>query len=168
MNKPVTVHRIISGGVAAQEGSIFEGAQVLSINGTALQNSAHWEALRTLRKAKGQGMAVVVLQSGNSRKDVTEKTGITGRRVRVTLNKSSSDLGFSLEGGVGSSSGDKPLTIQKIFRGGPMSEVFPGDELLEVQGQSLKGLMRLEAWNLIKKLPSGPVDILLHRPHQPH
>nr|XP_005169805.2 dentin sialophosphoprotein [Danio rerio]XP_005169807.2 dentin sialophosphoprotein [Danio rerio]XP_021328662.1 dentin sialophosphoprotein [Danio rerio] len=167
-NKPVTVHRIISGGVAAQEGSIFEGAQVLSINGTALQNSAHWEALRTLRKAKGQGMAVVVLQSGNSRKDVTEKAGITGRRVRVTLNKSSSDLGFSLEGGVGSSSGDKPLTIQKIFRGGPMSEVFPGDELLEVQGQSLKGLMRLEAWNLIKKLPSGPVDILLHRPHQPH
>ncbi|XP_056331751.1 dentin sialophosphoprotein [Danio aesculapii] len=167
-NKPVTVHRIISGGVAAQEGSIFEGAQVLSINGTALQNSAHWEALRTLRKAKGQGMAVVVLQSGNSRKDVTEKTGITGRRVRVTLNKSSSDLGFSLEGGVGSSSGDKPLTIQKIFRGGPISEVFPGDELLEVQGRSLEGLMRLEAWNLIKKLPSGPVDILLHRPHQLH
>lgn len=41
----------------------------------------------------------------------------TGRRVRVILKKSSSDLGFSLEGGVGSSSGDKPLTVQKIFRG---------------------------------------------------
>lgn len=41
----------------------------------------------------------------------------TGSRVRVILNKSSSDLGFSLEGGVGSSSGDKPLTVQKIFRG---------------------------------------------------
>jgi len=41
----------------------------------------------------------------------------TGRRVRVTLEKSSSDLGFSLEGGVGSSSGDKPLTVKKIFRG---------------------------------------------------
>lgn len=35
----------------------------------------------------------------------------------MTLKKSSSDLGFSLEGGVGSSSGDKPLTVQKIFRG---------------------------------------------------
>ncbi|XP_067260618.1 uro-adherence factor A [Chanodichthys erythropterus] len=166
-NKPVTVHRVIPGGVAEQEGSIFEGARVLSINGTALQNSAHWEALRTLRKARGQGMAVVVLQSVNSRKEATERPGITGRRVRVTLKKSSSDLGFSLEGGVGSSSGDKPLTVQKIFRGGPVSEVFPGDELLEVQGQSLAGMMRLEAWNLIKKLPSGPVEVLLHRPHQP-
>ncbi|XP_043116134.1 uncharacterized protein si:dkey-92i15.4 [Puntigrus tetrazona] len=167
-NKPVTVHRVIPGGVAAQEGSIFEGAQVLSINGTALQNSAHWEALRTLRKTRGQGMAVVVLQSCNSRKEVTEKTGITGSRVRVNLNKSSSDLGFSLEGGVGSSSGDKPLTVQKIFRGGPVNEVFPGDELLEVQGQSLVGMMRLEAWNLIKRLPPGPVEVLLHRPQQPH
>lgn len=69
---------MIPGGVAAQEGSIFEGAQVLSINGSALQNSAHWEALRILRKARGQGMAVVVLQSGNSRKEANERTGITG------------------------------------------------------------------------------------------
>ncbi|XP_039535565.1 uncharacterized protein si:dkey-92i15.4 [Pimephales promelas] len=167
-NKPVTVHRVIPGGVAAHEGSIYEGARVLSINGTALQNSAHFEALRTLRKARGQGMAVVVLQSGNSRREATEIQGITGRRVRVTLEKSSSDLGFSLEGGVGSSSGDKPLTVKKIFRGGPVSEVFPGDELLEMQGQRLAGMMRLEAWNLIKKLPSGPVEVLLHRPHQPH
>ncbi|XP_073703523.1 uncharacterized protein [Garra rufa] len=166
-NKPVTVHRVIPGGVAAQEGSIFEGAQVLSINGTALQNSAHWEALHILRKARGQGMAVVVLQSGNSRKEATERPGITGSRVGVILNKSSSDLGFSLEGGVGSSLGDKPLTVQKIFRGGPVNEVFPGDELLEVQGQSLVGMMRLEAWNLIKKLPPGPVKVLLHRPQQP-
>ncbi|XP_052475045.1 uncharacterized protein LOC128030974 [Carassius gibelio] len=163
-NKPVTVHRVIPGGVAAQEGTIFEGAQVLSINGTALQNSAHWDALHTLRKARGQGMAVVVLQSSNNRKEDTEKSGITGSKVHVILNKSSSDLGFSLEGGVGSSSGDKPLTVKKIFRGGPVNEVFPGDELLEVQGQSLVGLMRLEAWSLIKKLPSGPVEVLLHRP----
>ncbi|KAK7147496.1 hypothetical protein R3I94_010123 [Phoxinus phoxinus] len=166
-NKPVTVHRVIPGGVAAHEGSIYQGARVLSINGTGLQNSAHFEALRTLRKARGQGMAVVVLQSVNSRREATERQGISGRRVHVTLEKSSSDLGFSLEGGVGSSSGDKPLTVQKIFRGGPVSELFPGDELLEVQGQSLVGMMRLEAWNLIKKLPSGPVEVLLHRPHQP-
>jgi len=55
-----------------------------------------------------------------------------------------------------------------LFAGGPVSEVFPGDELLEMQGQRLAGMMRLEAWNLIKKLPSGPVEVLLHRPHQPH
>ncbi|XP_051574707.1 uncharacterized protein LOC127452894 isoform X2 [Myxocyprinus asiaticus] len=173
-NKPVTVHKVIPGGVAAQEGSIFEGDRVLSINGTALQNSAHWEALRTLRKARGKGMAVVVLKRGDPsesqhrKKEARQRPGNTGRRIRVTLNKSRSDLGFSLEGGVDSSSGDKPLTVQKIFRGGPVSEVFPGDEMLEVQGQSLVGMRRLEAWNLIKKLPPGPVEVLLNRPHQPH
>nr|XP_055066718.1 uncharacterized protein si:dkey-92i15.4 [Misgurnus anguillicaudatus]XP_055066719.1 uncharacterized protein si:dkey-92i15.4 [Misgurnus anguillicaudatus]XP_055066720.1 uncharacterized protein si:dkey-92i15.4 [Misgurnus anguillicaudatus] len=166
-NKPVTVHRVIPGGVAAQEGSIFEGAWVLSINGTPLQKSAHWEALRTLRRARSQTMAVVVLQ--NVYQNETIHTPVnTGRRVHVTLNKASYDLGFSLEGGLDSSLGDKPLTVQKIFQGGPVSQVFPGDELLEVQGQSLIGMRRIEAVNLIRRLPPGPVEVLLHRPHQPH
>ncbi|KAK3550726.1 hypothetical protein QTP70_003957 [Hemibagrus guttatus] len=120
-NKPVTVHKVLPNGFAAQEGSIHEGDQVLSINGTALHNSTHKEALQTMRKAKGRGMAVVVIRRGS--------------RVSVTLNKSSSDLGFSLEGGVGSSLGDKPLTVQRLFQGGPVGKVFPGDELLEVEEQ---------------------------------
>lgn len=51
-------------GVAAQEGSIREGYQVLSINGTALCGYAHWEALRVLRKAKTRELGVVVLRRG--------------------------------------------------------------------------------------------------------
>ncbi|RXN10284.1 phospholipid-transporting ATPase ID-like isoform X2 [Labeo rohita] len=148
-NKPVTVHRVIPGGVAAQEGSIFEGAQVLSINGSALQNSAHWEALRILRKARGQGMAVVVLQSGNSRKEANERTGITGSKVRVILNKSSSDLGFSLEGGVGSSSGDKPLTVQKIFR----------DAIMDYSGGVLTVVGPNETASIFATYPSDMVSI---------
>ena len=38
------------------------GYQVLSINGTTLCGSGHWEATRTLRKAKSRGMGVVVLK----------------------------------------------------------------------------------------------------------
>ncbi|KAI7807201.1 putative dentin sialophosphoprotein, partial [Triplophysa rosa] len=171
-NKPVTVHRVIPEGVAAQEGSIFEGDWVLSINGTPLQKCAHWEALRTLRKTRSQTMAVVVLQRGDQNETQHRKEAIhrpqTGKRIYVTLNKSSYDLGFSLEGGVDSSSGDKPLTVQKIFQGGPVNKVFPGDELLEVQGQSLMGMRRLEAWNRIRRLAPGPVEVLLHRPHQPY
>ncbi|XP_036449984.1 uncharacterized protein si:dkey-92i15.4 isoform X2 [Colossoma macropomum] len=175
-NKPVTVHRVFPCGAAGQEGSIQEGDQVLSINGTALHNSAHWEALRTLRRARGRGMAVVVLRRGNiAETQHGTKDGLqqpagkpAGSRVRVTLTKSSADLGFSLEGGVGSSLGDKPLTVQRLFQGGPVGKLCPGDELLEIEGQSLGGLRRLEAWNLIKKLPPGPVEVLLHRPHLPH
>ncbi|KAA0703196.1 PDZ domain-containing protein 2 [Triplophysa tibetana] len=171
-NKPVTVHRVIAEGVAAQEGSIFEGDWVLSINGTPLQKCAHWEALRMLRKTRIQAMAVVVLQRDDQnetqhRKEAVERPE-TGKGIYVTVNKSSYDLGFSLEGGVDSCSGDKPLTVQKVFQGGPVNKVFPGDELLEVQGKSLMGMRRLEAWNLIRRLPPGPVEVLLHRPHQPY
>nr|XP_029503264.1 pro-interleukin-16-like [Oncorhynchus nerka] len=178
-NKPVIVHKVFPAGVAAKEGSIQEGDKVLSINGTALCGSSHWEVLRTLRRARTQGMGVVVLRRGgvtDPRKGgtVTDSPGgiqtepaNTGQRVCVRLEKRSRDLGFSLEGGVGSSLGDKPLTVQKLFLGGPVNQVSPGDEVMEIEGVSLVGLRRLEAWTLIRTLPPGPVDVVLHRPHKP-
>nr|XP_046188287.1 pro-interleukin-16-like [Oncorhynchus gorbuscha] len=178
-NKPVIVHKVFPAGVAAKEGSIQEGDKVLSINGTALCGSSHWEVLRTLRRARTQGMGVVVLRRGgvtDPRKGgtVTDSPGgtqtepaNTGQRVCVRLEKCSRDLGFSLEGGVGSSLGDKPLTVQKLFLGGPVNQVSPGDEVMEIEGVSLVGLRRLEAWTLIRTLPPGPVDVILHRPHKP-
>lgn len=56
------IHKVFHSGVAAQEGSIREGDQVLSINGTALGGHAHWEALKVLRRAKSREMGVVVLK----------------------------------------------------------------------------------------------------------
>ncbi|KAJ8290023.1 hypothetical protein GJAV_G00007850 [Gymnothorax javanicus] len=177
-NKPITVHKVFPSGLAAQEGSMKEGDQVLSINGTALKNSAHWEALRILRRARSRGMAVVVLQRGgaaetrrngahHSQAAVDQHTVKEGRIIKVVLNKSSTDLGFSLEGGWGSNIGDRPLTVKKLFQGGPVGDVLPGDELLEIEGQTMQGLRRLEAWNLIKKLPPGLVEVMLNRPFKP-
>ncbi|KPP79271.1 hypothetical protein Z043_101166 [Scleropages formosus] len=175
-NKAITVHKVFPGGLAAQEGSIQEGDEVLSINGTALQNCAHWEALRTLRRARARGMAVVVLQKGTVKQlqkaqgnhtvgtsDLDSKVN-EGRILRVMLNKSSTDLGFSLEGGLDSSVGDRSITVKKVFHGGPVSEVSSGDELLEIARHNLHGLRRLEVWSLIKKLPPGPVEVVLNRP----
>ncbi|XP_038848752.1 uncharacterized protein LOC120047299 [Salvelinus namaycush] len=178
-NKPVIVHKVFPAGVAAKEGSIQEGDKVLSINGTALCGSSHWEVLRTLRRARTQGMGVVVLRRGgvtdprkggtvtDSRGGTQTEPANTGQRMCVRLEKRSRDLGFSLEGGVGSSLGDKPLTVQKLFLGGPVNQVSPGDEVLEIEGVSLVGLRRLEAWTMIRTLPPGPVDVVLHRPHKP-
>ncbi|XP_040901375.1 PDZ domain-containing protein 2 [Toxotes jaculatrix] len=175
-NKPVTVHKVFHSGVAAQEGSIREGNQVLSINGTALCGYAHWEALRVLRRAKTREMGVVVLRRGgassipksrmhtdNQGPTETQLTE-TDQHVCVRLEKKNRDLGFSLEGGEGSSLGNRPLTVQKIFQGGPVDKVCPGDEVLEIEGVSMVGMRRLEAWTLIKKLPPGPVDVVLRRP----
>ncbi|XP_062255625.1 uncharacterized protein si:dkey-92i15.4 [Platichthys flesus] len=175
-NKPVTVHRVFHSGVASKEGSIMEGDQVLSINGTALNDYTHWEVLRVLRRAKARETGVVVLRRGGV-SDVSNsgvqtstpgptQTQITddGQHMCVSLEKNSRDLGFSLEGGVGSSLGNRPLTVQKIFHGGPVDKVCPGDEVLEIEGVRVVGMRRLEAWTLIRKLPSGPVDVVLSRP----
>lgn len=59
---------MIRNGIAAQEGSIHVGDQVLSINGTDLHNSTHKEVMYTMKKARGRTMAVVVIRRG----DITE------------------------------------------------------------------------------------------------
>nr|XP_033495610.1 uncharacterized protein si:dkey-92i15.4 [Epinephelus lanceolatus]XP_033495611.1 uncharacterized protein si:dkey-92i15.4 [Epinephelus lanceolatus] len=170
-NKPITVHRVFHSGVAAQEGSIREGDQVLSINGTALCGFAHWEALRILRRAKTREMGVVVLRREESSsvckvgaQTNNQEPTQAGQRVCVRLEKNSRDLGFSLEGGVDSTLGNRPLTVQKIFQGGPVDKVCPGDEVEEIGGVSVVGMRRLEAWTLIRGLPPGPVDVVLRRP----
>uniref|UniRef100_H3DLV8 Si:dkey-92i15.4 n=2 Tax=Tetraodon nigroviridis TaxID=99883 RepID=H3DLV8_TETNG len=182
-NKPVTVHRVFPSGIAAQEGSIQEGDTVLSINGTSLCGCAHWEALRVLRRARIRNLGVVVLRrgevsnvskirtetssSGPTQARVTEKdAAFAGQRVCVRLEKKGRDLGFSLEGGVGSSLENRPITVQRIFQSGPAGQVFPGDEILEINGVSTAGMRRIEAWNLIRKLPAGPADLFLRRLHQ--
>lgn len=82
----------------------------------------------------------------------------------VTLEKTSAGLGFSLEGGKGSLHGDKPLTINRIFKGTEQGEmVQPGDEILQLAGTAVQGLTRFEAWNVIKALPDGPVTIVIRR-----
>ncbi|KAK1895638.1 Pro-interleukin-16 [Dissostichus eleginoides] len=170
-NKPVTVHKVFHSGVSAQEGSIREGDQVLSINGTALTGYAHWEALRVLRRAKAREMGVVVLRRGEvstvQRKEGRQKIRDQHRLRQllcVQLEKNSRDLGFSLEGGADSNLGNRPLTVQKIFQGGPVDKMYPGDEVEEIEGVSVVGMRRLEAWTLIRKLPPGPVDVVLRRP----
>ncbi|KAM8826940.1 uncharacterized protein ACB058_020055 isoform 2-T3 [Synchiropus picturatus] len=134
-NKLVTVHRVFHTGVAAQEGSVQEGDQVLSINGTALSGCAHWEALRVLRRAKAREMGVVVLRKGGS----VSKKGIQAKP-------------------------QGPAETSPMEIGGPFDKVHPGDELLEVEGVSMVGMRRLEAWTLIRRLPPGPVDVVLSRP----
>uniref|UniRef100_A0A8C8RGB9 PDZ domain-containing protein n=1 Tax=Pelusios castaneus TaxID=367368 RepID=A0A8C8RGB9_9SAUR len=89
--------------------------------------------------------------------------------VSVQLMKDAHGLGFSLAGGRASLQGDRPLTIKKIFVGerSGVELLQPGDELLQIQERRLQGLARLEAWNLIRDLPTGPVRLLVRRRGKP-
>ncbi|KAL8197297.1 UNVERIFIED_CONTAM: hypothetical protein K2H54_019757, partial [Gekko kuhli] len=177
-NKAITVHRVFPSGLAAQEGTIQKGDEVLSINGKSLKGAAHNEALEILRRARHPKQAVIVTRkpqkgetSFNASIDSStseETTDSTSEDMifTVRLEKTSAGLGFSLEGGKGSIHGDKPIVINRLFKGVSSEQsptVQPGDELLQVHSKLMQGLTRFEAWNIIKTLPDGPVTAVIKR-----
>ncbi|NXI52051.1 IL16 protein, partial [Chloroceryle aenea] len=181
-NKVITVHKVFPDGLASQEGTIQKGDEVLSINGKSLKGATHNDASAIMRQARQPRQAVIVtrkakhgekhlnisinsstssIASDASQESATEYTICT-----VTLEKTPAGLGFSLEGGKGSIHGDKPIIINRIFKGTALeqsSPVQPGDELLQVHTTVMQGLTRFEAWNIIKALPDGPITATIKR-----
>lgn len=182
-NKVITVHRVFPNGLASQEGTIQKGNEVLSINGKSLKGATHNDALAILRQARDPRQAVIVTRKPtleaspdlNSSTDSAASVSVASdisidsteaTVCTVTLEKTSAGLGFSLEGGKGSLHGDKPLTVNRIFRGAASEQnetIQPGDEILHLAGTAVQGLTRFEAWNIIKALPDGPVTIVIRR-----
>ncbi|XP_070256448.1 LOW QUALITY PROTEIN: pro-interleukin-16 [Myotis yumanensis] len=187
-SKEVTVHRVFPSGLAAQEGTIQKGDEVLSINGKSLKGATHSDALAILRQARDPRQAVVVTRrpaptpeavpalrsspeaaapATDIPADPATEAAVAMVTLKLTLEKTPAGLGFSLEGGRGSLQGDRPLTVNRVFTGsasGPESEsVQPGDEVLQLAGSAAQGLTRFEAWSLIKTLPDGPVPVLIRR-----
>lgn len=86
--------------------------------------------------------------------------------VCVELHKTSAGLGFSLDGGKASIYGDRPLFIKRIFKGGAAEQagrIEAGDEIISIGGKALIGLMHYDAWNIIKAVPEGPVQLLIRK-----
>ncbi|XP_007258207.3 pro-interleukin-16 isoform X1 [Astyanax mexicanus] len=182
-NKATTVHRVFPQGLAAQEGTIEKGDEVLSINGQTLKNVKHSDATAALRQARDLKQAVVVVckskeagASGSSSANANDSSCSSGTEQSFTadeggevlnleLEKNAGGVGFSLEGGKGSIHGDKPLVVNRIFTGSTAEEkgLQVGDELLQVQSSVLQGLARFEAWSLIKGLPEGPFTAIVRR-----
>ncbi|KAJ7409432.1 pro-interleukin-16 [Willisornis vidua] len=184
-NKTVTVHKVFPNGLASQEGTIQKGDEVLSINGKSLKGVTHNDASAIMRQARQPRQAVVVTRKpkdgetnlsvsiGSSTTSVASdasQDSATGDTIcTVTLEKTPAGLGFSLEGGKGSVQGDKPIVINRIFKGTALeqsSPVQPGDELLQVHTTVMQGLTRFEAWNIIKALPDGPITAIIKRKNQ--
>ncbi|KFP88578.1 Pro-interleukin-16 [Acanthisitta chloris] len=181
-NKVVTVHKVFPNGLASQEGTIQKGDEVLSINGKSLKGATHHDASVIMRQARQPRQAVVVTRkpkdgekslsvsinssTSSVASDASQESATGDTICTVTLEKTPAGLGFSLEGGKGSIQGDKPIIINRIFKGTALeqnSPVQPGDELLQVHTTAMQGLTRFEAWNIIKALPDGPITAIIKR-----
>ncbi|XP_013929352.1 PREDICTED: PDZ domain-containing protein 2-like [Thamnophis sirtalis] len=190
--KSIIVHRVFSKGVASQEGKIHRGDLILSINGTCLAGSVHGDVLNALHQARLHKYAIVVIKKEKDRGRMPPRSnemptsdrptlvaaatggeagpgGDLNGAICVELLKTSAGLGFSLDGGKASISGDRPLLIKRIFKGGAAEQagkLEAGDEILAIGGKSLLGLMHYDAWNIIKSVPEGPIHLLI-RKHRP-
>ncbi|XP_032887674.1 PDZ domain-containing protein 2 isoform X2 [Amblyraja radiata] len=192
-HKSVTIHKVFLRGVAAQEGTIRRGDYILSINGNSFINATHGDALNVLHQARIPRQAIIVIKKeGKKMEDTLSKADSslpkeihpalrdnaslkdagTGMKVdlegaiTVVLLKTSAGLGFSLDGGKASIHGDRPLHIKRIFQGGVSEQsgmIKVGDELLAINGKFLHGLMHYDAWNIIKSVPEGPVQLLIRK-----
>ncbi|XP_048887214.1 pro-interleukin-16 isoform X2 [Brienomyrus brachyistius] len=174
-NKETIVHKVFPSGLAAQEGTIEKGDEVLSVNGQTLKNLNHADATAILRQARTMKQAVVVIckagegeagagLSSDAAGGGPDQSGADeggGEILTVQLEKSAGGVGFSLEGGKGSINGDRPLLVNRIFK--DLSCIQLGDEIQQVQDTSLLGLPRFEAWSIIKALPDGPFTAIIRR-----
>ncbi|XP_061819849.2 pro-interleukin-16 [Nerophis lumbriciformis] len=169
-SKALRVHKVFPGGLATQQGTIHKGDEVLSINGQALRGVTHAAATAALRQARTLKLAVVVVrkrteEEGRSGDESNPAKKDKGTIQSVELEKGAGGVGFTLEGGKASIHGDRPLVINRIFKGGAaeQSGLQCGDEVLQVLGTSLHDMTRFEAWNVIKALPEGPITVHIGR-----
>ncbi|XP_053770062.1 PDZ domain-containing protein 2 isoform X2 [Desmodus rotundus] len=189
--KSTVVHRVFSQGAASQEGTMNRGDVLLSVNGASLAGLAHGDALRALHQAQPHRDALVVVKKANgqprpptwqepptanrkgspSRKTVPLEPGV-GRSVTahdalcVEVLKTSAGLGLSLDGGKPSVSGDGPLFIKRVYKGGAAEQagtIEAGDEVLAINGKPLVGLLHFDAWNIMKSVPEGPVQLVIRK-----
>ncbi|XP_060002899.1 PDZ domain-containing protein 2 isoform X2 [Lagenorhynchus albirostris] len=189
--KSIVIHRVFSQGAASQEGTMSRGDFLLSVNGAPLAGLAHGDVLRALHQAQLYRDVLVVIKKGSdrprpsirqeppmangkgllSRKPSPLEPG-TGRSTGahealcVEVLKTSAGLGLSLDGGKSSMSGDGPLFIKRVYKGGAAEQagtIEAGDEILAINGKSLVGLMHFDAWNIMKSVPEGPVQLVIRK-----
>ncbi|XP_029420603.1 PDZ domain-containing protein 2 isoform X2 [Nannospalax galili] len=94
------------------------------------------------------------------------RNGAAHDALCVEVLKTSAGLGLSLDGGKSSLSGDGPLVIKRVYKGGAAEQagtIEAGDEILAINGKPLVGLVHFDAWNIMKSVPEGPVQLVIRK-----
>ncbi|KAK3732220.1 hypothetical protein QZH41_015309, partial [Actinostola sp. cb2023] len=109
-----------------------------------------------------------LLSGGNSKtlKEILHKTPSEPMIQQITLEKNASGLGFSLGGGKDSLYGDTPIYVKYVFKdsvAGRSGELKSGDEIINVNGQSMCNMTNVEAIETIRALSYGTVIMTIRR-----
>ena len=86
--------------------------------------------------------------------------------TEVQLHKGASGLGFSFVGGRDSLYGDAPIYVKDVFKdsvAGRKKLLQRGDEILDVNGQSVGNMSHVDALNMLRELPFGRVVMRIRR-----
>ncbi|KAL5004224.1 hypothetical protein ScPMuIL_017680 [Solemya velum] len=97
-----------------------------------------------------------------SERRMDERTG----EFEVTMIKGVTGVGFCIEGGIGSPRGDLPITIKRIYKGGPAEkcgQLKVKDEILKVSDMDFTQMRHSEAWNNLRFMAEGEVILLIRR-----
>lgn len=89
----------------------------------------------------------------------------SGDLKEVTIYKGNLGLGFCIAGGKGSSAGDIPIVVKRIFKGTTSVQecLQPGDEIVAANGLDFTSMSHHVAWNTLKAFPDGPVTLQIRR-----
>lgn len=95
------VHKVFPNGLAAQEGTIQKGNEVLSINGKSLKGATHNDALAILRQARDPRQAVIVTRKPTPEAvpDLSHSTGSVGSASVASDTPAESSKCSQLRGG---------------------------------------------------------------------
>ncbi|ESO94569.1 hypothetical protein LOTGIDRAFT_76521, partial [Lottia gigantea] len=160
-----------------RDGRLKRNDELLMINGRSLIGLTHSDAVEVLRNApklvqlvvsskirKSASVASTLSASHCESPRILSPIPQNGHTQTITVQKGAGGkgLGFSIVGGKDSAKGNIGIFIRRIFSNGLISEdgrIHEGDELLELNAESLYGLTHKEVLQRFRSLKKGLVTL---------
>uniref|UniRef100_A0A0N4ZU25 PDZ domain-containing protein n=1 Tax=Parastrongyloides trichosuri TaxID=131310 RepID=A0A0N4ZU25_PARTI len=179
----ITVQRVITGSVADREGTLLKGDRLFFIQGKSTSTMTASDARKEL-KAEAQVVNVIggrinkykMYRVSSSLDTINDSENIFNSDpnlykydetpMEVILTKTTIGIGFSLDGGIDSSYGNRPIIIKRLFNGGEATKsglLSAGDILEKIEDKSLEGMSYLDAWKILKGLPEGKIKLTIKK-----
>lgn len=189
----ITIQRVITGSIADYDNRLLKGDRVFFIQHKSTRNMNATDA-RKLLKSPAPTVNLIVgrltavnnatllknasntfylgeqIASGYNYSDIfttdPARECYDTDPTTVVLHKSELGVGLSLDGGVGSKFGDRPIVVKKVFAVGSAAKsgaIGVGDEVRSIDGRPLATKTQLEAWKILNSRPEGPVTFEIYK-----